>query len=225
MATDTTVSTTSATVNATTTSRGTKILSSAGDMDKNAFLKILTAELSNQDPTENKDSTAYVAQMAQFSSLEQMSNLNTSITLSSANSMIGKQVLLNSLDSSGNQYSGIVKVTSRTGSKITLGVEVGSGTSATIKEFSYDDVVGVTDDPNTVDNAGITNQYMQFLTEANMIGKSAEFSTQDANGKNYTGVITGIVKNGTTFDLNVLLDGSTEVKQLAVSAITKLSTK
>lgn len=48
-------------------------------LDKNAFLKILTAQLSNQDPMNAKDNTEYVAQMAQFSSLEQTQNLNATI--------------------------------------------------------------------------------------------------------------------------------------------------
>lgn len=49
------------------------------NLDKNAFLKILTAQLSNQDPLNAKDNSEYVAQMAQFSALEQTQNLNSSI--------------------------------------------------------------------------------------------------------------------------------------------------
>jgi flagellar basal-body rod modification protein FlgD len=211
------------TANATTTSRGTKIVKPGTGMDKEAFLRILTAELSNQDPTQNQDSTQYVAQMAQFSSLEEMSNLNTSSTMTSANSMIGKEVLMNTLDENGNPYSGIVKVVSRQGSNVTLGVEVNSSGTTDIKEFSYDDVQGVSDDPSAVDNGAVTNSYMQFLTEATMIGKKAEFSVQDANGKNYSGVIQGIVKNGSTFDLTVLLDGTTDTKDLPVNSIIKLN--
>ena len=48
-------------------------------VSKDGFLKILTAQLRNQDPTNAKDGTEYVAQMAQFSALEQMQNLNTTI--------------------------------------------------------------------------------------------------------------------------------------------------
>lgn len=51
-----------------------------GQLDKNAFLYILTTELSNQDPMNTKDNTEYIAQLAQFSSLEQMQNLNASIS-------------------------------------------------------------------------------------------------------------------------------------------------
>jgi len=49
------------------------------EMDKEAFLKILIAQLRNQDPLNPMDGDEFVAQMAQFSSLEQLTNLNESI--------------------------------------------------------------------------------------------------------------------------------------------------
>ena len=48
-------------------------------IDKNASLKILTVELSNQDPLNATDNTQYVSQMAQFTALEQTQNLNSSV--------------------------------------------------------------------------------------------------------------------------------------------------
>ncbi len=45
-------------------------------LDKNDFLKILITQLSHQDPTQPMDDKAFVAQMAQFSSLEQMTNMS-----------------------------------------------------------------------------------------------------------------------------------------------------
>jgi flagellar basal-body rod modification protein FlgD len=41
---------------------------------------LLTAQLQQQDPTQPMDNTAFVAQLAQFSSLEQMSNANDTLT-------------------------------------------------------------------------------------------------------------------------------------------------
>lgn len=49
-------------------------------LDKNAFLKLLTTQLQQQDPTQPMDSTAFVAQLAQFSTLEQMNNTNDTLT-------------------------------------------------------------------------------------------------------------------------------------------------
>lgn len=47
---------------------------------KDAFLKMLIAQLQNQDPLNPMDGTAFVAQLAQFSSLEQLTNLNETMT-------------------------------------------------------------------------------------------------------------------------------------------------
>jgi len=66
-----------------------------GDMGKNDFLMLLAAQLRYQDPLEPLKDTEFVAQLAQFSSLEQMQNMTAMLT-SMANyqsySMIGKLV-------------------------------------------------------------------------------------------------------------------------------------
>ena len=49
-------------------------------LGKDEFLKLMMAQLSQQDPTAPSDSNAMVAQLAQFSSLEQMQNVNSSLT-------------------------------------------------------------------------------------------------------------------------------------------------
>ena len=71
-----------------------------------SFLKILASELQNQDPTEPVSNTEYVAQLAQFNSLQQMSSLNGSMSKSQAYSLIGMQVSYTATDSSGNPVSG-----------------------------------------------------------------------------------------------------------------------
>lgn len=91
-----------------TTSRGTPIRKSNTEFDKNSFLKILSAQLSNQDPTQNQDSSAYVSQMAQFASMEQMANLNTTMSDYAHQEMIGKEVILNEKDDSGAYITGTV---------------------------------------------------------------------------------------------------------------------
>lgn len=46
------------------------------DLDKDAFLRLLTTQLANQDPLNPMEDREFIAQLAQFSSLEQMQNLN-----------------------------------------------------------------------------------------------------------------------------------------------------
>ena len=48
-------------------------------LGKDEFLKLMMAQLSQQDPTAPSDSNAFVAQLAQFTSLEQMQNMNSSL--------------------------------------------------------------------------------------------------------------------------------------------------
>lgn len=46
---------------------------------KDAFLRLLTTQLQNQDPLNPMDNTEFVAQLAQFSSVEGITNLNSSM--------------------------------------------------------------------------------------------------------------------------------------------------
>ena len=57
-----------------------KTTTAGGDMGKDEFLKILIAQLSHQDPTQPMQDKEFIAQMAQFSSLEQMTNVSNAIT-------------------------------------------------------------------------------------------------------------------------------------------------
>jgi len=73
-------------------------------MGKEDFLRLFTTQLKAQDPLNPMDSTQFTAQLAQFSSLEQLTNINTSLAnmVSSqyslqnvmATGMIGKEVQL-----------------------------------------------------------------------------------------------------------------------------------
>ena len=79
--------------------------SSAKIVGKDEFMKMLVAQLKNQNPLNPMDGTDFAAQLAQFSSLEQLSNLNTELKAQSVNqmtlgyaqsvSMIGKEVVAN----------------------------------------------------------------------------------------------------------------------------------
>ncbi len=62
------------------------------ELGKDEFLKILVTQLQNQDPMSPMEDTDFIAQLAQFSSLEQMQSLNTSFTFGQAYNLIGKNV-------------------------------------------------------------------------------------------------------------------------------------
>ena len=72
---------------------------SKNELGKDDFLKILLTQLTHQDPTKPMEDREFVAQMAQFSSLEQMSNMSREfakmqnvIASNQAISLIGKTV-------------------------------------------------------------------------------------------------------------------------------------
>lgn len=203
--------------NSNQTSRGTKIVtSSTNGMDKDSFLKILTAELSNQDPDNSKDSTQYVAQMAQFTSLEQMNNLNSTISLSSANSLIGSNITVKDLDSNGNAYSGVVKDVQRISGDVKVEMEVDD--KGTTKTFSYSDVTSI----NSSSNGTTVNQNMNLLQAAALIGKKAEFNEADSSGYNYTGTIKAAYKNGNSINFSVLLDNTNSVKDFSIDKLSSV---
>ncbi len=53
--------------------------SKSSPLDKDAFLKLLVTQLQYQDPLSPMEDTEFIAQLAQFSSLEQVQNLNENI--------------------------------------------------------------------------------------------------------------------------------------------------
>ncbi len=70
---------------------------SKNGLDYDAFLKLLVAEMSNQDPLNPTDSTEYIAQFASFSNVEQSIQTNKKLdslmmvsALTQANSLIGR---------------------------------------------------------------------------------------------------------------------------------------
>jgi flagellar basal-body rod modification protein FlgD len=60
------------------------------DLDRNAFLQLLITQMRHQDPLNPMDDRDFMAQMAQFSALEQMMNLNATFERTQAFNMIGK---------------------------------------------------------------------------------------------------------------------------------------
>jgi len=62
------------------------------------FLKLLITQLTNQDPLSPQDDKEFLAQMAQFSAVEGISDLNTSLNRAQAAAFINKTVDANVLE-------------------------------------------------------------------------------------------------------------------------------
>jgi flagellar basal-body rod modification protein FlgD len=98
-----------------------------GVMGKDDFLKILMAQMSHMDPMsqDNQDPTQSIAQMAQFSIIEQLTNLTKANEQSSAMGMLGKTATYR--DSSGGTKEGVVQSVDTSGATPTLTIGDASG--------------------------------------------------------------------------------------------------
>lgn len=94
--------------------RGNKSQSSdravGGELGKDEFLQLLVCQMKNQDPLEPEKDTQFIAQLAQFSALEQMQNLNETAVNSQAFGLVGKAVVLNTKSTNGSitEVQGVV---------------------------------------------------------------------------------------------------------------------
>ncbi len=108
------------------------------ELDRDAFLQLLVMEMQNQDPLEPMDNSEMIAQLAQFSSLEQMNNLGESfeelsesfalmtgnmdqLNFISAQGMIGRYI--EGVDANGEIHEGTVDAVHLDGSIVTLSVD------------------------------------------------------------------------------------------------------
>lgn len=88
------------TVPAIGSSTGTQsTVSKAQTVDYQSFLRLLVAQMKNQDPTAPMDSTDYVAQLATFSQVEQSVQINAKLdgilqasTFAQAGDLIGREI-------------------------------------------------------------------------------------------------------------------------------------
>ena len=96
-------------------------------LGKDDFLKILVGEMTNMNPmsSDNQDPTQSVAQMAQFSIVEQLTNLKQTSEKSTAMAMLGKTVTYKNAD--GTQVDGVVESVDTSGSDPTLTIGDASG--------------------------------------------------------------------------------------------------
>ena len=71
------------------------------NMDKDALLQLLVAQMKYQDPLEPTSNTEFISQYAQFSQVEQMQNMAGSMDLSRASALVGQEVYIKTTTSAG----------------------------------------------------------------------------------------------------------------------------
>ncbi|RKI28857.1 hypothetical protein D7V82_08040 [bacterium 1xD8-6] len=144
------------------------------ELGKEDFLMLLVTQIQYQDPLEPANNTEFVAQLAQFSALEQMSNLNTTANNNTAYSLVGKEVLVREVTSTGeyNEVQGRVDyVTLKNGEAyVTINGQ----------DFAYDDIVKV------IDQDYLISMYLPSVPK-----QSHEFIHHDPQDLKITGIDLG----------------------------------
>jgi flagellar basal-body rod modification protein FlgD len=73
----------------------TKTQAGSQTLNENDFLQLLTEQLQNQDPLQPQDNTQFIAQMAQFSTLQQQNTMTEQMQNMAAVGLMGSTVTIN----------------------------------------------------------------------------------------------------------------------------------
>jgi flagellar basal-body rod modification protein FlgD len=115
----------------------TTVTNPSSSLGDNTFLQLMVTQLQDQDPLNPTNTSSYLSELAQFTSLEQETNTATSTqqtattnATTEALSLLGTSVTY--LDSDGNSESGVVSAVDLSGSTptLTIGGTSGIATSA-----------------------------------------------------------------------------------------------
>ncbi len=213
------------------------------NLDKNAFMLLLVTQFKYQDPLNPMDDKEFVSQMAQFSSLEQLINLNTSMgslttatnndQMINATSYIGKEVTVSG-NSIGKVTDTTAKTTSITKFRYAPNDTVASGT-ITVRDADNNVIYTETVGPKA---AGTTYEFnwsgkdMSGAVAADGV-YTVNLALLNANGEAVISdqvvdaKVTGVVNNNSTVYLG--LDGGqlmelSKVRQVTVPTTTSTAT-
>jgi flagellar basal-body rod modification protein FlgD len=154
------------------------------------FMKMLLAQLQNQNPLDPMDGKDFAAQLAQFSSLQQLSNLNeTMSSLPTYLKSFSNAQMVNIIGDEAIAKGNIINVTGST-SNITFSLpsDIQSGT-ITIS-----------------DNSGNQLGTMQIGSQKAGIN-TVTWNTSNVSPGNYTFTMSAVDKNGVAVTANTLISG------------------
>lgn len=210
--------TTDNTTGKTTLTNGAK--TAQGSLGKDDFLKLLITQMQYQDPTKPMDDTQFISQMAQFSSLEQMQNMNTSMQSVQASGMIGDAVNWKS-DSGDQTFEGVVKgVDLSSPGKTSLIMQVDAAKYSSFVPTSADALVGLPvawTDSSKVSHTGVITSAVMDSSGVVQI-KAATFDEKGNVVKDSSG---NVVQNSLTSKQITSLIVETTVDMNKVTTVTK----
>lgn len=184
----TTISNAISTASATATSTTNKATNTLG---KDAFMKMMIAQLQNQDPLNPMDGTAFVAQLAQFSSLEQMQNLNT--VMSSLPTYLNESSNAQMVNLIGNEATAKGNVINVSGASAKITYQLPSDIqSGTVKIYNSNG--------SLVDTVNIGSQKTGL--------QSTLWNCSKQSAGNYTYEVSATDKNGTAITVDQMISGA-----------------
>ena len=177
-----------------------------GDMGKHDFLMLLSAQLRYQDPLEPVKDSDFAAQLAQFSALEQMENMNQTLAAMStyqAYSLVGKLVLATAYigDTLSELYGLVDSVFTEDGV-----------TYAQIAGYRVP-VSAITD---VIDNTTMLTPAMLIETSNNLIGRVVKAQLGD---KQIEGVVTGVFVDDGQMYARIRTEETDEVTEAPIGCI------
>ncbi len=136
-----------------------KVTEAGKDMDKEAFLQLLVAQMQYQDPLQPTSNTEYIAQYAQFSQVEQIQNMAHSMDLQRASGLVGKEVYIKTTNSEGetNYVRGKVDYVTYESNKAYLAINE--------ELYSIDDLDSIVD----IDYQNAYDKATDFVTRLNRL--------------------------------------------------------
>ncbi len=156
-----------------------------GVLGKDDFLQLLITQLQHQDPMNPSSDTEFIAQVAQFSSLEQMQNMNSAAQQQQAYALMGKYVSGTVSDeASGNATMVSGQVT---------GVRMSSGKVLLMlgdKEIKLESVQDVSDTAAGVGGEADLNQYNTLI---GLMG-TANLTDEAGLAKAIDGIVSKLTK-------------------------------
>ncbi len=184
-------------------------------LGKDAFLKILFAQLQNQDPLSPMDDKEFIGQMATFSSLEQLTNMNQTLekfvdSASQANliafsEFVGKEVTWHQIIENDDPL-------------IDPEIIEGKGVVSSV-QFMGDSVKIILEDGKELTPANISEMHLSsgensLVTASHLIGKKVMWMDGE---KEKSGIVKSVTsKDGT---ISVILDDGSVVKSKKLTKI------
>ena len=150
------------------------------ELDRDAFLRLLVTQLQHQDPLNPVEDTQFISQMAQFSSLEQMQQMNSNTLRSQAFGMVGRQVAAVVRNEATNTTEDVVGVVSSTIIRNGVPYLMVEGLNGA-RDVSAHDIryVGTDIIPDLLSSILLSSSTNQNMA---LVGQHAQFVERDSEG-------------------------------------------